>query len=64
MRNPQEVLAEKEGHLAQVRREVEALRFVAPLLVEPEMSAAAGPWPEDPARNRWPLQIEEPPQSA
>ncbi|MFZ0287344.1 MAG: hypothetical protein WAL32_19115 [Terriglobales bacterium] len=63
MRSLAEVLREKETDLARVRQEVEALRFVAPLLLETddqfrhslELSAS-----EISAKNRWPLEVDSP----
>jgi hypothetical protein len=68
MKNPHEVLRQKEMDLARLRREVEALRRVAPLLVDrsdqfgdpPGMVRSAVPAPE----NRWPLEVEEPSQGS
>ncbi|MGO9649754.1 hypothetical protein SBA7_1180012 [Candidatus Sulfotelmatobacter sp. SbA7] len=65
MRNLHEVLRQKEMDLARVRQEVEALRFVAPLLFErddqfrhpPELLSS-----EMPPKNRWPLEVDEPPR--
>ena len=62
MRNLLEVLQEKETDLARVRQEVEALRFVAPLLFDrtDQISNPAGlAWPETPPKNRWPLELGE-----
>ena len=60
MRNLHQILREKELDLARVRQEVEALRFVAPLLSEQQ--EALGPsielsQPEAVSRNRWPLNV-------
>jgi len=64
MRNVREVLRQKEMDLTRVRREVEALRCVAPMLAEArnhQISAEA----DVRQKNRWPLQITElPPESA
>lgn len=64
MRELHQILREKEQDLARVRREVEALRFVAPLLLEREIlepSVELPPiefsTPEMPSRNRWPLTV-------
>jgi hypothetical protein len=65
MRNLNEVLRQKERELARVRQEVEALRFVAPLLFERE-DQFADPrdlaWPATLPKNRWPLEVEDLPQ--
>ena len=68
MRNVYEVLREKEMDLARLRTEVDALRFVAPLLAdrsgEPADSATerqpALAWTPTLERNRWPLKTGEP----
>jgi hypothetical protein len=63
MRNLLEVLREKETDLARVRQEVEALRFVAPLLFDQGDPFGAPPdlsWSEASPKNRWPLQLDEP----
>jgi hypothetical protein len=62
MRNLHEVLRQKEMDLARVRREIEALRFVAPLLFETDDQfrlPAELLQSETPPRNRWPLQLDE-----
>jgi hypothetical protein len=67
MRNPYEVLRQKEMDLARLRQEVEVLQFVAPLLGErsdplgdpPEFLGSAAP-----PRNRWPLEVEELPEES
>jgi hypothetical protein len=64
MRNVHEVLRQKELDLTRVRQEVEALRYVAPMLTESRRSQTAPFESEFPKTNRWPLQIEElPPES-
>lgn len=64
MRNVQEVLRQKELDLRRVRQEVEALRYVAPMLTEPRGGQIAASESELRQKNRWPLQIEElPPES-
>jgi len=64
MRNVREVLRQKELDLTRVRREVEALRYVAPMLVEAGNIPLPAPELELRQRNRWPLQISElPPES-
>jgi hypothetical protein len=57
MRNLHQVLQEKETDLARVRQEVEALRFVAPLLFESDDPPEV--WSGPPPKNRWPLEVEE-----
>lgn len=58
MRTLEQILCEKELELAHVRQQVEALKFVVPLLLEPFEEA-----PRDlrgdgqPQKNRWPLQL-------
>jgi hypothetical protein len=67
MRNLQEVLLQKEMALARVRQEVEALRFVAPLLLERDdqfTSPQEQSWSTALPRNRWPLEVEDRPQIA
>jgi hypothetical protein len=62
MRNLHEVLRQKEMDLARVRQEIEALRFVAPLLFESDDQFRDPPelaWPEAPPKNRWPLDLDE-----
>jgi len=44
--------------LVRVRHEVEALRFVAPLLFEQSDPS----WSATPPKNRWPLELNEPAQ--
>jgi len=65
MKNVYEVLREKEMDLARLRTEVDALRFVAPLLSdrssEPtEVEHIPRPdlaWTPALERNKWPLQV-------
>jgi hypothetical protein len=65
MKNVYEVLREKEMDLARLRTEVDALRFVAPLLSdrssEPtDVDHVPRPdpgWTPGLERNKWPLQI-------
>jgi hypothetical protein len=61
MKNVFEVLREKELRLARLRTEVEALRFVAPLLTDPTDSPSAQPpdlaWVPVLQRNKWPLKV-------
>lgn len=60
MRNPQQVLREKEMDLARVRQQVEALRYVAPMLAEQRESLpkhSDDTAPESNFRNRWPLDV-------
>jgi hypothetical protein len=64
MKNIYEVLREKEINLARLRTEVEALRFVAPLLIERADENAANPsdlhWVPPTERNKWPLTVDNP----
>ena len=63
MRNVHEVLRQKEMDLERVRSEVEALRFVVPLLAErtdPLARHSEPVWLSSPQNNRWPLRIGEP----
>jgi hypothetical protein len=64
MKNIHQVLHQKEKELERVRIEVEALRYVAPLLADaepgPQSAKAASALPVQ--TNRWPLRIDEPPQ--
>ena len=65
MKNVYEVLREKEMALARLRTEVDALRFVAPLLADyvPESSEVERLSPPDFAwapslgKNKWPLKV-------
>jgi hypothetical protein len=60
MKNLQQVLYEKEMALARVRQEVEALRFVAPMLMEQTAGGRASvdsARPETEPKNRWPLDV-------
>ena len=65
MKNIYEVLREKEMHLVRLRTEVEALRFVAPLLSEPSSESSevdrAGRlddlWAPPLPKNKWPLKV-------
>jgi len=64
MRDVHEVLQQKELDLTRVRHEVEALRYVAPMLTEPRANQTADSESELRQKNRWPLRIEElPPES-
>jgi hypothetical protein len=68
MKNIFEVLREKELRLARLRTEVEALRFVAPLLTDqnPDGNNNQGAHQPDLAwtpvlpRNKWPLKVGDP----
>jgi hypothetical protein len=65
MKNIYEVLREKEMDLARLRTEVEALRFVVPLLAErsDEQSTPGTDlvWAATvPERNKWPLNLSKP----
>jgi hypothetical protein len=60
MRSLEQILQEKETELARVRQQVEALRFVAPMLVELKDSSPTLTDRSQNAggqRNRWPLDI-------
>jgi len=69
MKNIFEVLREKEMRLARLRTEVDALRFVAPLLTDPiadqspdhsDDQSAQHPdlaWAPVLQRNKWPLKV-------
>jgi len=61
MKNIYEVLRDKETMLARLRTEVEALRFVAPLLVErSDEQVTSQPdlaWAPGMERNKWPLTV-------
>ena len=66
MKNIYEVLREKEINLARLRTEVEALRYVAPLLAEKsdEQSTHVADlsWVGTaPDKNKWPLKVSTPP---
>ena len=68
MKNIFEVLREKEIDLARVRTEVEALRFVAPLLIDQsgetnDDSGVSRPdlaWTPALQRNKWPVKTGDP----
>lgn len=66
MRNPLEVLQQKEMELARVRREIEALHCVAPLLAELEDARNDPPKLRESTNpaNRWPLDVDEHPQAS
>jgi len=60
MRDLQQVLDEKEIELARVRQQIEALKFVAPLLAEQRESVEVPielSRSEPAQRNRWPLEV-------
>ena len=59
MRDPKQVLYEKEMDLARLRHQVEALRVVAPMLGEEtdSLSARSDVRQEPAQRNRWPLDV-------
>ena len=59
MRNVHEVLQQKQMDLTRVRQEVEALRYVVPMLTEASGNQMGFPESEFRQKNRWPLQIEE-----
>ena len=68
MKNIFEVLREKEIDLARVRTEVEALRFVVPLLIDQsgetnDDSGVSRPdlaWTPALQRNKWPVKTGDP----
>jgi len=65
MRNPNEVLRQKEMDLVRLRQEVEVLRFVASLLSDQNDQFRDPPGllrPSALPRNRWPLELEDRPQ--
>lgn len=60
MRDLQQVLDEKQIELARVRQQIEALKFVAPLLAEQREPVEVPidlPRGEPAQRNRWPLEV-------
>jgi hypothetical protein len=65
MKNIYEVLREKEMDLARLRTEVDALRFVAPLLADRSADPGDAPslhqpdlaWAPALHRNKWPLKV-------
>lgn len=60
MKDIYDVLRQKETDLERVRGEIEALRFVIPLLTESSfqpMAAAEAAVSRLPHANKWPLQI-------
>jgi len=67
MKNIFEVLREKEMRLARLRTEVDALRFVVPLLTDRADDQNADPgirssdiaWTPALQRNKWPLKISD-----
>jgi hypothetical protein len=67
MRNVYQVLREREIDLERVRHEVEALRMIAPLLMEGSDPVKMSPEltrPPTEQKNRWPLNLGEPPEAA
>jgi hypothetical protein len=64
MKNIFDVLREKELRLARLRAEVEALRFVAPLLTDPSDDHSEHQsdlaWAPVLNRNKWPLKVGDP----
>jgi hypothetical protein len=68
MKNIYEVLREKEMDLARLRTEVEALRFVAPLLADqsgepndsPGVRRPDAAWSPAVEKNKWPLKMGDP----
>jgi hypothetical protein len=55
MKDVYAVLRQKEAEIMRVRREIEALRAVVPLLSDSGQDPATAPAP----RNKWPLQVRE-----
>ena len=65
MKNIYEVLRNKELELARLRHEIEALRFVAPLLTTESAEAVPAPgldtvWTPPLPRNKWPAKMDHP----
>ncbi len=61
MKDVQEVLRQKELELSRVRRQIEALRLIIPVLAESTDQQTAR---ESGQRNRWPLQVDVPPRQS
>lgn len=58
MRTLEQILYEKELELARVRQQVEALKFVVPLLIDQFEEVPRDLRAEQqPQKNRWPLQL-------
>jgi hypothetical protein len=56
MKDPYALLLQKENELQRLRREIEALRAVLPLLAE-DSTTAFDPSPTAGANNKWPLEV-------
>src|SRR5579872_6399403 len=61
VKDVQEVLRQKELELSRVRRQIEALRLIIPVLAESTDQQTAH---ESDQRNRWPLQVDAPPRQS
>jgi hypothetical protein len=61
MKDVYAVLRQKEAEIMRVRREIEALRAVVPLLSDDssQVAAAAGTASRPQAKNKWPLEVRE-----
>ena len=60
MRSLQQLLHEKEMDLERVRKEVEALRFVAPMLADQKEPVVLEiPRLDASSKNRWPLDVNQ-----
>jgi len=59
MKDITDVLLQKQQDILRVREEIEALRFIIPLLADekPRHSADRGAVPAPVVGNRWPLEI-------
>lgn len=65
MKDVHQVLRQKESDIVCVRKEIEALRTVIPLLVDEGNSQAnAVALPASDVRNRWPLELDNSPSDA
>jgi hypothetical protein len=58
MKDPYQVLRQKEVDTARVRREIEALLLVVPLLADRENQSADATEVPLSHRNKWPLELE------
>ena len=56
MKDPYDILRQKEMELVRLRKEVEALRMIAPLLAEEHPTQEI---PVAASRNKWPLDVGE-----
>ncbi|HKS72559.1 MAG TPA: hypothetical protein VJQ82_05135 [Terriglobales bacterium] len=56
MKDPYALLRQKENELQRLRREIEALRAVLPLLAE-DVTTAFEPAPAPVPNNKWPLEV-------